>query len=263
MQRLSHTAATSYMIEFQLTGNSAMQVEPVQENQLIKTRPLQDLMSAQLAVPDLLGGQSRGPAARQPPLNSRGGPEEGEEEEEDDYEPQAPADLPQDEEDMTSSEEDLLQFLHSLSPAELAAYRNLSASGLGSRIPAAYHQTKSADFQSFETVANPDADITVRKVSTLYFFVSLFIIVQHGKTAVKNPPPPKKIFFSFLLSNYIYTIFIAIAFISLYRCRYPFISNCVPCLSHLTFFNLSFFNFSPNSFGCGRRMQLPIRLHHI
>jgi hypothetical protein len=202
MQRLSHTAATSYMIEFQLTGNSAMQVEPVQENQLIKTRPLQDLMSAQLAVPDLLGGQSRGPAARQPPLNSRDGPEEGEEEEEDDYEPQAPADLPQDEEDMTSSEEDLLQFLHSLSPAELAAYRNLSASGLGSRIPAAYHQTKSADFQSFETVANPDADITVRKVSTLYFFCVVIYNCSTWKNSGKKCAPPKKKVF-LLLSNYI------------------------------------------------------------
>ena len=60
--------------------------------------------------------------------------------------------------------EDLREFLASLSPEELAAYMNLRGVGEGRQPGAPYHQTKSADFQSFETVANPDADITVRKV---------------------------------------------------------------------------------------------------
>jgi hypothetical protein len=60
--------------------------------------------------------------------------------------------------DYDTSEDDSL--LSSASVEEM--YRNLTAAG--GHIPAGYHPTKSADFQSFETVANPDADITVRKV---------------------------------------------------------------------------------------------------
>jgi hypothetical protein len=67
-----------------------------------------------------------------------------------------------------SEEDDLRQFLASLSAEEVAVYRNLTGSA-AAVFPAAYHKTKSADFKSFETVANPDADITVRKVR-IYFF---------------------------------------------------------------------------------------------
>jgi len=67
-----------------------------------------------------------------------------------------------------SEEDDLRQFLASLSAEEVAVYRNLTGS-TAAVFPAAYHKTKSADFKSFETVANPDADITVRKVRILLF----------------------------------------------------------------------------------------------
>jgi hypothetical protein len=69
-----------------------------------------------------------------------------------------------------SEEDDLRQFLASLSAEEVAVYGNLTGSSAATAVfPAAYHKTKSADFKSFETVANPDADITVRKVR-IYFF---------------------------------------------------------------------------------------------
>jgi hypothetical protein len=69
-----------------------------------------------------------------------------------------------------NEEDDLRQFLASLSAEEVAVYRNLTGSAATAAVfPAAYHKTKSADFKSFETVANPDADITVRKVRILLF----------------------------------------------------------------------------------------------
>jgi hypothetical protein len=60
----------------------------------------------------------------------------------------------------SSEDDDMSRLLASLSAEEL--YKNLTAAS--DQFPAVYHPSKSADFQSFETVANPDADITVRKV---------------------------------------------------------------------------------------------------
>jgi hypothetical protein len=68
-----------------------------------------------------------------------------------------------------NEEEDMRQFLASLSAEEVAFYQNLTGSAAPAVRPAAYHKTKSADFQSFETVANPDAEITVRKVLFSFF----------------------------------------------------------------------------------------------
>ena len=142
-------------------------------NQQRTLRPLETMMTTGLTPPDVIGQipilqQESGPLASWRDNNNVGfGTHQIDDDlYAEDYE------SAEDTNSRESEEDDLRQFLASLSAEEVAVYRNLTGSAAATTavlFPAAYHKTKSADFKSFETVANPDADITVRKVR-IYFF---------------------------------------------------------------------------------------------
>jgi hypothetical protein len=140
-------------------------------NQQRTLRPLDTTMTTGLTPPDVIGQipilqQESGPLSSWHDTNKVGfGTHQTEDDlYAEDYE------SAEDTHSRESEEEDLRQFLASLSAEEVAVYRNLTGSAATAAVfPAAYHKTKSADFKSFETVANPDADITVRKVRILFF----------------------------------------------------------------------------------------------
>jgi hypothetical protein len=140
-------------------------------NQQRTLRPLETTMTTGLTPPAVIGPipshqDESGPLARWHDNNKVGfGSQQAEDDlYAEDYE------SAEDTNSRESEEDDLRQFLASLSAEEVAVYRNLTGSAATAAVfPAAYHKTKSADFKSFETVANPEADITVRKVRILLF----------------------------------------------------------------------------------------------
>jgi hypothetical protein len=140
-------------------------------NQQRTLRPLETMMTTGLTPPDVIGPNpilqdESGPLASWHDNNNVGF---GTHQTDDDLYTEE-YESAEDTHSRESEEDDLRQFLASLSAEEVAVYRNLTGSAATAAVfPAAYHKTKSADFKSFETVANPDADITVRKVRILLF----------------------------------------------------------------------------------------------